>query len=174
MSASFSAAATADEKSALLHAPAVDAADDGAQQQVGYNNRGGGGGGGATSLTLRSTVALAATGMLLLACVVGAEYRYVSGLNQAEAEAVVDPMTEVYERTDAWKDKQTCSSCSIVLPSATYEGKGLGPAIDKADCVVRFNAHQPDTGGMKPEDWGTKDDIRVINGACSACDSPRE
>ena len=162
----MSASSSADEKSALLHAPAVDAADDGAPQ-MGYNNNNRGG--GATSLTLRSTVALAATGILLLACVVGVEYRYVSNLRQAEAEAeAVDPMAEVYERTDLWKDKQTCSSCSIVLPSNTYEGKGLGPVIDKADCVVRFNAHRTDMEGMKPEDWGTKDDIRVINGACRA------
>ena len=36
--------------------------------------------------------------------------------------------------------EQYCGTCALVIPSDTFDGKGLGPAIDSADCVVRFNA----------------------------------
>ena len=116
-----------------------------------------------TTGTFRSVMALAAAALLVLACAAGVKYQYVSTLRQDD-EIAADPMLEVYARTDAWNGRQTCSSCSVVLPSDTYAGRGLGPLIDQADCVVRFNAHHPNISGMSPEDYGSKDDIRVING----------
>ena len=49
----------------------------------------------------------------------------------------------------------------MVIPSHKLTGKGFGSAIDEHDCVVRFNTHDP--SDAPAEDWGTKDDIRVVN-----------
>lgn len=49
----------------------------------------------------------------------------------------------------------------MVIPSDKLTGKGFGSAIDEHDCVVRFNTHDP--SDAPAEDWGTKDDIRVVN-----------
>ena len=65
------------------------------------------------------------------------------------------------ERTAARAGQDTCSSCAVVIPSDKLTGKGFGAAIDAHDCVVRFNAH--DAEDASSEDWGTKDDIRVVN-----------
>ena len=48
-----------------------------------------------------------------------------------------------------------------MIPSDKLTGKGFGSAIDEHDCVVRFNTHDP--SDAPAEDWGTKDDIRVVN-----------
>ena len=70
----------------------------------------------------------------------------------------------------AWEDRSAalhgdatkCNSCAVVIPSDKLTGKGFGSAIDEPDCVVRFNAQE--RGSTRPsEDWGTKDDIRVVN-----------
>ena len=60
-----------------------------------------------------------------------------------------------------------------MIPSDTFDGKGLGPAIDSADCVVRFNAHGPfncsdPLDGSDPKcpdtsDYGARDDVRFVN-----------
>jgi hypothetical protein len=57
---------------------------------------------------------------------------------------------------------QMCASCSVVIPSKTYAGRGLGARIDAADCVVRFNDHV--ASAAPSEDYGVKDDVRVFNG----------
>lgn len=71
-------------------------------------------------------------------------------------------LSEWNDRSDAWKGKQTCTSCAVVMPSPILAGKGFGPAIDQHDCVVRFNAHYPDLAST--DDWGAKDNLRVMNG----------
>ena len=58
-------------------------------------------------------------------------------------------------------DTIRCNSCAVVIPSDKLTGKGFGSAIDEHDCVVRFNVHDP--SDAPAEDWGTKDDIRVVN-----------
>ena len=58
-------------------------------------------------------------------------------------------------------DATKCNSCAVVIPSDKLTGKGFGSAIDEHDCVVRFNTHDP--SDAPAEDWGTKDDIRVVN-----------
>ena len=58
-------------------------------------------------------------------------------------------------------DATKCTSCAVVIPSDKLTGKGFGSAIDEHDCVVRFNTHDP--SDAPAEDWGTKDDIRVVN-----------
>lgn len=59
-------------------------------------------------------------------------------------------------------EEQMCAQCSVVLPSKTYAGRGLGQLIDASECVVRFNDH--DAAAAPPEDYGARDDVRVING----------
>ena len=56
---------------------------------------------------------------------------------------------------------QLCSSCAVVIPSDVLSGNKMGQLIDSHECVLRFNAHAPDAANA--EDWGTKDDIRVVN-----------
>ena len=56
---------------------------------------------------------------------------------------------------------QMCSSCAVVIPSDVLSGNKMGQLIDSHECVLRFNAHAPDAANA--EDWGTKDDIRVVN-----------
>ena len=56
---------------------------------------------------------------------------------------------------------QLCSSCAVVIPSDVLRGNKMGQLIDSHECVVRFNAHAPTEEFA--EDWGTKDDIRVVN-----------
>ena len=78
-----------------------------------------------------------------------------------------DALEAVYQRSDDWLQnvQQTCSSCSIIIPSNTYVGRGFGDLIDSADCVVRFNTHDPNaTDAVGPEDYGVKDDMRIFNG----------
>lgn len=58
-------------------------------------------------------------------------------------------------------DATKCNSCAVVIPSDKLTGKGFGSAIDEHDCVVRFNTHDP--SDAPAGDWGTKDDIRVVN-----------
>ena len=66
------------------------------------------------------------------------------------------------ERTSAQHTERTrCNSCAVVIPSDRLAGKGMGSAIDAHDCVVRFNTHDP--ADAPAEDWGSKDDIRVVN-----------
>ena len=94
-----------------------------------------------------------------------AAYKYRTHVLSQDAD--VDPLAYVYQRSADWLAKvpQTCSTCSVVIPSNTYAGRGFGPLIDSADCVVRFNAHDPNsTDAIGPEDYGQKDDIRFING----------
>lgn len=55
----------------------------------------------------------------------------------------------------------TCQSCSVVIPSNTYVGRGLGGAIDASDCVVRFNAHVPAVAPA--EDYGRGPGERARN-----------
>ena len=105
--------------------------------------------------------------------VVTIERAQSSGLSQISVK-------EVYARseTSVRHNPVFCGTCAVVIPSDTYGGGSLGGAIDSADCVVRFNGHGPgncttDSSSNEksnakscpsPEDYGTKDDIRVMNG----------
>ena len=82
---------------------------------------------------------------------------------------------EIYDRSSPViaEHEQYCGTCALVIPSDTFDGKGLGPAIDSADCVVRFNAHGPfncsdPLDGSDPKcpdtsDYGARDDVRFVN-----------
>jgi len=82
---------------------------------------------------------------------------------------------EIYDRSSRViaEHEQYCGTCALVIPSDTFDGKGLGPAIDSADCVVRFNAHGPlncsdPLDGSDPKcpdtsDYGARDDVRFVN-----------
>jgi hypothetical protein len=105
--------------------------------------------------------------------VVTIERAQSSGLSQISVK-------EVYARseTSVRHNPVFYGTCAVVIPSDTYGGGSLGGAIDSADCVVRFNGHGPgncttDSSSNEksnakscpsPEDYGTKDDIRVMNG----------
>ncbi len=85
------------------------------------------------------------------------------------AKAAFEAYRSSSKQLGAWEDRSAalhgdatkCNSCAVVIPSDKLTGKGFGSAIDEHDCVVRFNAHEP--SDAPAEDWGTKDDIRVVN-----------
>ena len=90
------------------------------------------------SRTLRGTLLSLAGVFAVLACssVVVIERR--NALRQAEVDSI-------YARSSAIVAQQPsyCNECAVIIPSDTYEGKNLGSFIDSSDCVVRFNAHSP-------------------------------
>ena len=112
---------------------------------------------------------LVGLGALFAVCACGAvavvEYKNRFGISE----------NEIFERSSRLiaEHERYCDTCALVIPSDTYNGKGLGSAIDSADCVVRFNAHGPfncsDSGdGTDPKcpdvsDYGARDDIRFVN-----------
>lgn len=129
------------------------------------------------SRTLRGTLLSLAGVFAVLACssVVVIERR--NALRQAEVDSI-------YARSSAIVAQQPsyCNECAVIIPSDTYEGKNLGSFIDSSDCVVRFNAHSPQSCAddvarehcPTPADYGTKDDIRIMNGNPEMFDKLRD
>ena len=82
---------------------------------------------------------LVGLGALFAVCACGAvavvEYKNRFGISE----------NEIFERSSRLiaEHERYCDTCALVIPSDTFDGKGLGSAIDSADCVVRFNAHGP-------------------------------
>lgn len=54
-----------------------------------------------------------------------------------------------------------CGTCAVVFPSPILTGLGLGPEIDRNECVVRFNYHEPTPQYVA--DVGAKSDIRLLS-----------
>lgn len=117
----------------------------------------------ATRCVLLSLAALFAVSAVSAVAVIEHKHAAVSSTSVAD----------VYSRSQLLLDQNPrfCDTCAVVIPSDTYKGKGLGGAIDSAQCVVRFNHHGPldcesedKSKCPSPEDYGTKDTVRVMNG----------
>lgn len=149
-SATGPAATNSDEKTPLLTSKSVTAKNGDRATSASSSS---------SSATSRlSFVAIIGAVVLVVLGVGTAAYRYNQYRLRGEfAEAVKQRTIDFMARVP-----HTCQSCSVVLPSNTYAGRGLGSAIDASDCVVRFNAHVP--AAAPAEDYGAKDDVRIING----------
>ena len=91
----------------------------------------------------RATAALGAPiagalALVIVAFLGSAAYRDRVDKDLVHQEAVLEL---VKQRTFKMLEENPvmCESCAVVLPSRAYAGRGFGPHIDAADCVVRFN-----------------------------------
>lgn len=84
-----------------------------------------------------------------------------SEASQEDAFGLFEMQEKYKDRVDKWASRRNCSTCAIVLPLDTLNGRGHGPGIDDKECVVRFNGHR--TGKHTEVDFGRRETIRILD-----------
>ena len=120
-----------------------------------------------------TNLGLAVVGVLLIAGLVAAGYagRTLYASSRDANHRVQEPTARIRTNDISGGDAKSssCSTCSVVFPSKTFDGKGLGGQIDGADCVVRYNYHDPQCLGTEetycpsPADYGQRLEVLVLN-----------
>ena len=98
-----------------------------------------------SSLSSRYVVGALSLSSLFLIAIAGVVGGHVSttGVKMKRSSSVANNTHEAMrsewaDRSAAWANRMTCTSCAVIFPSPILWGKGFGSDIDAHDCVVRM------------------------------------